>query len=146
MNQYIIDTNALISFVTDRDPAQQERIAALFSDAAELRSRILCPQNVLTEFVYVMEKVYQIDPAEIKNMVKDFIDLPGITIVHDVNLRMLLSYWPEDFADYGDAIVASVCRDHKGSSVATFDRKFKAKLEERGLSTIALNRSASIKK
>jgi len=126
VNQYIIDTNALISFVTDRDPAQQERIAALFSDAAELRSRILCPQNVLTEFVYVMEKVYQIDPA----------DLPGITIVHDVNLRMLLSYWPEDFADYGDAIVASVCRDHKGSSVATFDRKFKAKLEERGLSTI----------
>lgn len=60
MKKVVIDTNALISFVTDRNPAQQENIAAVFEDAARLKVIILCPQNVLTEFVYVLEKIYRL--------------------------------------------------------------------------------------
>ena len=52
----VIDTNALISFVTDRNKSRQDKIAELFENAAGLRMSILCPQNVLTEFVYVLEK------------------------------------------------------------------------------------------
>ena len=52
MKKRVIDTNALISFVTDRNPDQQEKAAAIFEDAARLKATILCPQNVLTEFVY----------------------------------------------------------------------------------------------
>ena len=36
MKKYIIDTNALISFVTDRNPAQQRRIGEIFEGAAML--------------------------------------------------------------------------------------------------------------
>ncbi len=73
MNNYIIDTNAMISFVTDRNPAQQGKIANLLDSAAHLKIRVLCPQNVLTEFVYVMDSVYRIGKAEIRDMVRDFI-------------------------------------------------------------------------
>jgi len=54
MKKVVVDTNGLISFVTDRSPAQQGKIAAVFEDAARLKAAILCPQNVLTEFVYVL--------------------------------------------------------------------------------------------
>jgi len=37
MKQIIIDTNCLISFVTDRDLTQQQKIARLLTDAAKLR-------------------------------------------------------------------------------------------------------------
>lgn len=57
MKKPVIDTNALISFVADRNPDQQSRIAALFEDAAKLKAAILCPQDVLTEFVYETVKI-----------------------------------------------------------------------------------------
>ncbi|RLB79779.1 MAG: type II toxin-antitoxin system VapC family toxin [Deltaproteobacteria bacterium] len=130
----IIDTNTLISFVTDRNKDQQDKIAELFEDAARLRKSILCPQNVLTEFVYVLEKVYDISKSAIKGIITDFVSMPGIEIVHEVNLRILFSYWPDKIPDYGDAIVASVCKARKGAVVATFDRKFRAALEKIGFS------------
>ena len=60
MKKTIIDTNALISFVTDRNPTQQKRIADVLEGAARLQWIVLCPQNVLTEFVYVLDKVYDV--------------------------------------------------------------------------------------
>ncbi|WDN88147.1 hypothetical protein BuS5_01115 [Desulfosarcina sp. BuS5] len=135
MKKYIIDTNALISFVTDRNQEQQVKIDKLFNDAARLRIMVLCPQNVLTEFVYVMDTVYQIPKSEISKIVRDFIDMPGIEVVHDLNMKTLISYWPEVFKDYGDAIIATLCKNTKGSLIVTFDRKFRAKLKKIGLST-----------
>ena len=133
MKKIIIDTNALISFVTDRKPAQQEKIARLFDSATRLKVRVLCPQNVLTEFVYVMDAVYGIEKAEIRDIIRDFINLPGIEFVDQVNLRALFELWPEKIRDYGDAIIAAVCRNIRGASVATFDRKFRANLKKLGL-------------
>jgi predicted nucleic acid-binding protein len=135
VRKYIIDKNALISFVTDRNPEQQVKIDKLFNDAARLRILVLCPQNVLTEFVYVMDKVYQIPKSEINKIVRDFIDMPGIEVVHDLDMKTLMSYWPEVFQDYGDAIIATLCKNTKGSLIATFDRKFRTKLKKIGLST-----------
>ena len=134
MKNYIIDTNALISFVTDRNPAQQDKIANLLDSAAQLKVRVLCPQNVLTEFVYVMDSVYRIGKSEIRDIVRDFIKLPGVEIVHQISLSTLFTFWPAKVPDYGDAIIAALCKDTGGSSVATFDRKFKAKLKKLGLS------------
>jgi predicted nucleic acid-binding protein len=129
----IIDTNALISFVTDRNPAQQDKIAEVLDRAAQLKLRVLCPQNVLTEFIYVMDTVYTIPKAEIRNIVQDFVKLPGIEIVHEISLKTLFQFWPAKVPDYGDAIIAAVCKDTKGSSVATFDRKFCARLKKLNL-------------
>ena len=134
MKKHIIDTNALISFVTDRNPTQQAKIANLLDSAAQLKVRVLCPQNVLTEFVYVMDSVYGIDQTEIRDIARDFIKLPGLEIVHQISLKTLFTFWPEKVPDYGDAIVASLCKDTKGASVATFDRKFRVKLKKLGLS------------
>lgn len=133
MKKHIIDTNALISFVTDRNTTQQAKIASLLDSAAQLKVRVLCPQNVLTEFVYVMDSVYGIGKTEIRDIARDFIKLPGLEIVHQISLKTLFTFWPEKVPDYGDAIIAALCKDTKGASVATFDRKFRAKLKKLGL-------------
>ena len=72
MKTYVIDNNALISFVTDRNAAQQQKIADLFDEAVRLESTVLCPQNALTEFVYVLDKVYGIPKRQIRSMIRDF--------------------------------------------------------------------------
>lgn len=133
MKKYVIDTNALISFVTDRNLSQQERIAGVLEDAARLKCSIVCPQHVLTEFVFVMDRVYGVSKAEIGAMVGDFIAMPGIELRHDVDFASLLALWPASIPDFGDAIVAAVCKSIKGSAVITFDAKFIGTLKKAGL-------------
>ncbi len=133
MKKIVIDTNILISFITDRNPSQQKTSSSLFNNASRLKYLILCPQNVLTEFVFVMDKIYGVSPDKINEIINDFISMPGIEIIHDLNLLQVFAYWPKDFKDFGDAVAASVCKDIKGASVATFDRKFKNALKKSNL-------------
>ena len=137
MKKVVIDTNALISFITDRNPAQQENIAAVFENAARLKVAILCPQNVLTEFVYVLEKIYRHPKPQIREMIADFIALPGLRLIHEFDIESLLKLWPDQIPDFGDAIVAVVCKAEKDATIATFDKRFAKSLHAAGLSTFA---------
>ncbi len=138
MRILVIDTNALISFVTDRNPAQQEKIAAIFEEAAQLKTRILCPQNVVTEFVYVLEKIYKQPTSRIHSMISDFIVMPGVKLIHELDMEALLKVWPEKIRDFGDAIVAIVGKTQKGARIATFDEKFVRNLQSLGLESVQL--------
>lgn len=124
MKKYIIDTNALISYVTDRNPDQQKGIAKIFQEVVRLKGVILCHQNVLTEFIYVLDKIYGIPKNDIRIMVKDFLVMPGIELVHEIDFPTVLKFWPEAIADFGDAVVASLGHLYQGSVIVTFDLKF----------------------
>ncbi|MBF0558292.1 MAG: PIN domain-containing protein [Nitrospirae bacterium] len=128
MKQYVIDTNALLSFVTDRNLSQQAVMAGVFEQVAALQAALLCPQNVIAEFVYVMETVYHQPKPSIKSIITDFIAMPGVAIVDKTNFEAIFSLWPEVFDDFGDAVVASCAQATKGASVITFDRRFMRKL------------------
>ena len=133
MKRYVIDTNVLISFVTDRNPEQQQKIVPLFEAAAQLKAVILCHQYVLTEFIYVMDKIYHLPKDEIGRMIADFIQMPGIEIVQECDFDTVLSCWPDPFTDFGDAVIASVGMSRRGAATVTFDRKFAGGLKTLGL-------------
>lgn len=132
MKTLIIDTNALLSFVTDRNPKQQEIVSPLFEMAAGSECILLCHQNVISEFVYVLEKVYRNSKTSINRMVSDFISMPGIEVRDEVNYKVLLNYWPDSISDFGDAIVATLWESNRRASIVTFDRKFIKELEQLG--------------
>jgi predicted nucleic-acid-binding protein len=132
VKKYIIDTNALISFVTDRNPEQQEKIAPLFESAAHLKALVLCHQHVLTEFIYVMDRVYHVPRDEIARMIADLVEMPGIEVIHEIDLSEVLSCWPDPIPDFGDAVVASIGKIMKRSIIVTFDQKFTNNLKALG--------------
>lgn len=136
MKKYVIDTNVLISFVTDRNPAQQEIIAPLFESASRLKCTLLCHQFVLTEFVFVMDKVYGTPKESINSMVRDFLSMPGVEIHQGTDFNTLLSYWPLKINDFGDALIAATAKAIKGSLIITFDEKFKSALKRVGLESL----------
>lgn len=136
MKTIIIDTNALISFVTDRNPKQQAVVSEIFQQAARLKALILCHQHVLTEFVFVLEKIYRVPKIKINRMVRDMIAMPGIQVVHEIAFSVLLKQWPEFFSDFEDAIIASLWKQQKDAFVITFDRKFAAELNVVGANVI----------
>ena len=124
MKKIIIDTNCLLSFVTDRNLQQQEKISRLFQEAGQLKALILCHHHVISEFVYVLSSVYSIETNKIHAIVSDLIVMPGVEPVSAVNVKIVLSLWPAIIPDYGDAVIAAHCKDTKGTSVASFDKKF----------------------
>jgi predicted nucleic-acid-binding protein len=138
MRELIVDTNLIISFLTDRNPAQQEQAAELFHSAARLKTLLLCPQSVITEFVYVLEKVYRQPKEHIRQVVADLLALPGVQVMPEIDFHRLLTYWPEDMPDFGDAMVAAAARVHKEAQVATFDKSLISSLRKLGIKTASL--------
>lgn len=136
MKKYIIDTNVLISFVTDRNLAQQEIIAPLFEAASRLKCTLICHQFVLTEFVFVMDRVYGAPKTTINKMLRDFIAMPGVELYQQTDFNVLLSFWPVNIPDFGDALIASTAKAMKGAIVVTFDEKFKYALKKLGLESL----------
>jgi predicted nucleic-acid-binding protein len=132
VKKYILDTNALISFVTDRNPEQQKKIAPLFEAVANMKAIMLCHQYVLTEFIYLMDKIYNVPKKEISRIISDFVDMPGIEIIHEIDFNIVFSYWPAQIPDFGDAVIASTGKIRR-SPIVTFDRKFSGNLKALGL-------------
>ncbi len=133
MKKIIIDTNLLLSFLTDRNLPQQETAAMLFNDAAALKKEILCQQEVLSEFVYVLGSVYKVSKKDIHDILTEFTELPGVEITSNLNFDIVLQLWPEHVSDYGDAVIAALCKKTKNSSIATFDQRFIKELKHIGL-------------
>jgi predicted nucleic-acid-binding protein len=141
--RYVIDTNALISFVTDRNLEQQRKIAPLFEAAAHVKAVIFCHHHVLTEFIYVLDRIYRLPKDEIGRMIKDLIEMPGIEVVQEVDFNAILSWWPDPIPDFGDALIAAVGKARSGSIVVTFDRKFAANLKSLGINILTFEKEQS---
>jgi predicted nucleic-acid-binding protein len=62
--------------------------------------------------------------------------MPGVDVHQQTDFNMLLSLWPSKFADFGDAVVATTGKAHKGSTIVTFDTKFKTALKKLGLDSL----------
>jgi predicted nucleic-acid-binding protein len=133
MKELVLDTNFLISFVTDRNLAQQKKASEVFQTASHLKTKLLCPQSVIIEFVYVLEKIYQQPKQNIKAMVTDLLALPALEVMQSIDFPVVLSMWPEIIGDFGDALVAAAAKVRKGAQVATFDNKLIKAVQKAGI-------------
>ena len=136
MKKYLIDANALISFVTDRNPTQQKIVSPLFEATSRLKCTLVCHQFVLTEFVFVMDKVYGTPKETINSMLRDFIAMPGVEVCQQTDFNTVLSFWPSKIADFDDALIAATGKAMKGAVIVTFDVKFKSALKKLGLNSL----------
>jgi predicted nucleic-acid-binding protein len=128
MKKYIIDTNCLISYVTDRDERQRALVSPYFDSALKSQCTLVVLSSVIIEFVYVLSRVYQADPLTVSEMTRTILHTPGIDIDTAVDFESVLSLWPEKIKDFGDAILASRARETK-TPVLTLDRSFIAQLK-----------------
>lgn len=137
MKSVVVDTNVVLSFVTDRDPHQQRAAAWLFEHAASGEHRIVLPQVVLIEIVYVLQNLYRTPVAEIAGLLDDLLGMPHVVADNEVPWHAVLEIWPSRIRDFADAVLMTVARtgDHK---VASFDRKLSRALRRLGVTPHSL--------
>ncbi|TAL34029.1 MAG: type II toxin-antitoxin system VapC family toxin [Spirochaetes bacterium] len=133
MKKYALDTNALVSFVTDRDERQRAKIFPYFTKAAGMGCALVVTETVLSEFVYVLSHVYSVEEAVIAEMIKALAAMPGISTDTAFDLDGILELWPGKIRDYGDAVLGHYAGT-RGIPVLSFDKKLISQLKKCGIS------------
>ena len=134
MKNVVVDTNVLLSFLTDRDPEQQLQAEELFQAAQRSEILLILPQIAINELVYVLMNFYQVEPKQVAETLEDLLASPGIQPVHETSWSRVLELWPERIQDYADAVLAQITRDSGHDCIATFDQRFIRRLGREGLS------------
>mgnify|MGYP006307018123 FL=1 len=137
MKHYYIDTNCLISYVTDRNISQQKRITPIIEDAAVLKHKLIITSYVITEFVYVCTAVYKLDRLLVRSLILDLLHTPGMEVVEEYLLSFILHVWPSFIPDYGDAVLAASVQMN-GGIILTFDCELRKKCKELQIKTCDL--------
>jgi predicted nucleic acid-binding protein len=129
MNRIVIDTNVVMSFLTNRNLNQQEAAAALLENASAGKHELLLHQIVATEVVYVLHNLYQRPMREVAAYLQDLIELPGIVVLDKMPWADLFSLWPREVEAYADAALVAVTRSGGHDYLATFDRNLRRRLK-----------------
>jgi len=135
VKRVVVDTNVIASFLTDRNPSQQARAAALFEGAQAGRIEIIVAQLVLAELVYVLKNLYGVSRDETAATLRDLLALPGVRTSNALPWPRVFDLWPGVLPDFADAALAAICEDGNFDSVATFDAGFRRRLARVGLAS-----------
>lgn len=122
-----VDTNVLVSFLTDRNPAQRATAERWLDAAANGDIEILLPQLMVAELIFVLTRTYGLSMAEVAKIVRKLLVLPGVVVVDSFAWSVLLKIWPSPLSSFADAVFASVAAEHKTSAL-TFDERLQREL------------------
>ena len=107
-------------------------VAGLIEDASRLQRELHVIGNVVTEFVCVLQSVYERDDDFIRALLVALFSNPGISYQPAYPLVGVLDIWPGQIGDYGAAVLAAAALDLR-KPVLTFDRKFARQLTALGI-------------
>ena len=128
MDRILLDANAVLSYLTNREPAQQVKIEQILESAVRGDAEILLHQQALSEMIFVLKNVYRVRADVIAKMLFDLIHQPGTLTTNDLEWERVLKLWPSQIVDFGDAVLASAALMHDWK-IATFDKSFQKQLK-----------------
>lgn len=118
-----LDTNVLVRYLTQDDPAQARRASAFIAKEVAAGDRCFIGSVVLCELVWVLRGAYRLGKADVVRALERITATAQFEIgERDVVLRALEDYRTGrgDFADY---VIARYARESGCSETATFDAR-----------------------
>ena len=118
-----LDTNLLIRFLTNDDPAKADRVERLLQRAADGAVRLVTADIVLAELVWVLESFYRLDRRDIREKVEAILATPGLDVINAHLVLQAIAIYAESNIDYIDAYVVTLMAKLKISGIYSFDKK-----------------------
>lgn len=115
----VLDTNILLRYLLNDDPAQAERATRLLETAPA----VTVPPSVVLELVWVLE-CSDCSREEIVGALRHVLGLAKMRLTHESGLFRAVQ-WYEGGMDFGDAMHLAL--SSPTDSLATFDRDFVGK-------------------
>ena len=130
MQRIVVDANALLSFIVDRNEEQRAIVRALLLRARDGELVAIVPQFVVFEVVYVLQSTYRIPSDEVKPMIRDLVGLPGVLLIDECPWKRVMDFWPSPFPSIADAAIVAIAANNRYDAVATFDQKLSKRLKD----------------
>lgn len=137
MKSYVVDTNCMLSYFTDRNPHQQAVMQPYFEQCANGTIQFFLLESVKVDMVYVLDRVYHVPKATIAQLLRDIFNSPGISYAVNTDATDEFSFWPDKVKDYGDAVLAHFAKRSQ-VPVITFDREFASQLKRLAIKHLCL--------
>jgi len=121
-----LDTNVLVRYLTQDDPAQFAKAAAFIDAASEREEQFLVNTPVLCELVWVLAAVYGYSREEIAQALEQIFTTAQFEIERLDEARQALGDFRSSKADFSDALIGRINRSLGAKHTVTFDRGLKA--------------------
>jgi predicted nucleic-acid-binding protein len=121
-----LDTNVLVRYLTQDDPAQFAKAAAFIDAASEREEQFLVNTPVLCELVWVLAAVYDYSREEIAQALDQIFATAQFEIERLDEARQALGDFRSSKADFSDALIGRINRSLGAKHTVTFDRDLKA--------------------
>lgn len=118
-----IDTNVLVRFLINDDPAQGEQVRQLFATAEQQREAFHVPLLVLLETIWVLESAYEIQRQELIETLGELLLMPVLQFEQREAVQAMLASVMASNIDLPDALIAQSALKMGCESVLTFDQK-----------------------
>jgi len=124
----ILDTNALLRYLTEDNPEQAQRALAVLEQVEAGRLRLTLLEGVVVETVQVLSsrRLYDVPRETIRTRLSSIIRLPGIQMT---NKRTYLRAF-DLYVEYGrlsfiDALCVAYAQRQRDATVTSFDRDYR---------------------
>ena len=114
-----VDTNVLVRYLVEDDPAQTDRAETVLRSGA-----ILVPDTVLLETAWVLRTGYRFDRAAIADGITKLLGLPGVQAEDRATVGQALAWYAQGL-EFADAL--HLASSGRAEAFATFDRALRRK-------------------
>ena len=118
-----VDTNVLVRFLVNDDPAQASAVRGLFASAERQREAFWVPVLVVMEAIWVLESAYAVSRSELLATLNDLLLLPVLEFEHRAAVQNMLANAARNAGDLSDLLIAETARLAGCAATLTFDRK-----------------------
>jgi predicted nucleic-acid-binding protein len=123
------DTNTFIRFFTSYPEEQSEIVNRFFLKVALREVELFVCDIVISEIVYVLERIYKVSRNEIYEKIHSILNMENIIIENRSVIVNALNYYKDKNINFNDAYIASHAIKNNINKVFTLDNDFK-KIEE----------------
>ena len=117
-----LDTNVLVRFLTQDDPAQSRAATDLITGLTAEAPGFVC-REVMVELVWVLERAYGLDRAQVAAAIEGLLAATEIEVEAADDVGSALYRYRDDGFGFADLMIAAASRRAGAAVLATFDRK-----------------------
>jgi predicted nucleic-acid-binding protein len=118
-----VDTNVLVRFIVDDDPAQCKRAKALIQRCIRDSNRIFISDVVVCETVWVLERAYRLSKDEVARVLGELLSSIETAFEEPENFQKALELYESKKGDFADYLILSKASEAGCSALYTFDEK-----------------------
>ena len=117
-----LDTNVLVRFLIEDDPAQSARARRLIEKAVENDDAFFVSDIAVCETVWVMQSCYRVARKEIARPLRTLLTARNVAFASADQLARALDAFASGRGDFADYLIREHARAAGCTAVVTFDR------------------------